>query len=156
MDQNCLRFPQVPLVKEVLLTSVQTPCFLFYAEIRATEYSRYTSLLGAVELHTSLSSHHSASLLDKLCLIYSARILVWNTITLNNKTDGLPLTYIFDFTPFRVIHFSLISSLALAFIHYDGMRVCLRTALTNGPILHRSGDMQPSRAMMMMPAGDNS
>jgi hypothetical protein len=51
------------------------------------------------------------------------------------------------------MHFSLIiSSLALVltpFIRYDGVRVCLRTAFTNGPILHRSGDMQPSRAWLV-------
>jgi hypothetical protein len=43
---------------------------------------------------------------------------------------------------------------------YDGVRLCLRTAATNGPIVHPPGDMWAWRAMvvmmMMMPAGDNS
>jgi hypothetical protein len=44
-------------------------------------------------------------------------------------------------------------------IDCDGVRLCLRTAATNGPIVHPSGDMWSWRAivmMMMMPAGDNS
>jgi hypothetical protein len=42
-------------------------------------------------------------------------------------------------------------------IEYDGMRLCLRTAATNGPIFHSPGDMWAWRAMVMaMPSGDNS
>jgi hypothetical protein len=41
-------------------------------------------------------------------------------------------------------------------IDYDGMRVYLRTATTNGPIVHPWGDTWTWRAMMMMSAGDNS
>jgi hypothetical protein len=44
-------------------------------------------------------------------------------------------------------------------IDYDGARLCLRTAVTNGSIVHPPGDMLAWRAMvmmMMMPAGDNS
>jgi hypothetical protein len=37
------------------------------------------------------------------------------------------------------------------------MRLCLRTAATNGPVVHLPGDMSAWRAMVMiMPAGDNS
>jgi hypothetical protein len=42
---------------------------------------------------------------------------------------------------------------------YDGVRLCLRTATTNGPTVHSPGD-RARRAtvmmMMMIPAGDNS
>jgi hypothetical protein len=45
-------------------------------------------------------------------------------------------------------------------IDYDGVTLCLRTAATNGPIVHPPGDMWAWIAMMMMmmmmPAGDNS
>jgi hypothetical protein len=43
-------------------------------------------------------------------------------------------------------------------IDYDGARLCLRIAATNGPIVHPPGDMWPRRAMVMttMPARDNS
>jgi hypothetical protein len=42
-------------------------------------------------------------------------------------------------------------------IDYDGVRLCLRTAATNGPIFHFPGDMWAWRAMVMVtPAGDNS
>jgi hypothetical protein len=44
-------------------------------------------------------------------------------------------------------------------IDYDEVRICLRTAATNGPIVHPPSDksMWAWRAMvMMMPAGDNS
>jgi hypothetical protein len=45
-------------------------------------------------------------------------------------------------------------------IDYDGARLCLRTAATNGSIVHPPADMLAWRAMvmmmMMMPAGDNS
>jgi hypothetical protein len=41
-------------------------------------------------------------------------------------------------------------------IDYDGVRICLRTADTNGPIFHPPGDMWAWRAMVMIiPAGDN-
>jgi hypothetical protein len=40
---------------------------------------------------------------------------------------------------------------------FDGVTLCLRTAVTNGPIVHLPGDTWAWRAMMMiMPAGDNS
>jgi hypothetical protein len=41
-------------------------------------------------------------------------------------------------------------------IVYDGVRLCLRTAATNGPTVHPPGDNWAWRAMVMMPAGDNS
>jgi hypothetical protein len=44
-------------------------------------------------------------------------------------------------------------------IDYDGVRVCLRTVATIGPIVHPPGDMSAWRAMMMMMmvlAEDNS
>jgi hypothetical protein len=41
-------------------------------------------------------------------------------------------------------------------IYYDGVRLCLRTAATNGPIVHSPDDMWAWRAMVIMPAGDNS
>jgi hypothetical protein len=42
-------------------------------------------------------------------------------------------------------------------IDYDVFRLCLRTAATNGPIVHPPGDMLIWRTMViMMPAGDNS
>jgi hypothetical protein len=42
-------------------------------------------------------------------------------------------------------------------IDYDGVRLCLKTAATNGPIVHHPGDMWTCRAtVMMMPAWDNS
>jgi hypothetical protein len=42
-------------------------------------------------------------------------------------------------------------------IDYDGVKLCLRTAATNGPIVHPRGDMWAWRTMvlMMMPAKDN-
>jgi hypothetical protein len=43
-------------------------------------------------------------------------------------------------------------------IDYDGVRLCLRTAATNGPIVHPPGDMWACRAMVVIiiiPAGDN-
>jgi hypothetical protein len=43
-------------------------------------------------------------------------------------------------------------------IDYDEVRLCLRTAATNGPIVRPPGDMSSWRAMvmmMMMPARDN-
>jgi hypothetical protein len=43
------------------------------------------------------------------------------------------------------------------FTDYDGMRLCLRTAATNRPIVHSPGDTWTWRAMvMMLPAGGNS
>jgi hypothetical protein len=48
----------------------------------------------------------------------------------------------------------------LWFIDYYGVRLCLRTSATNGPIVHPPpcppGDMWAWRAMVMMPTGDNS
>jgi hypothetical protein len=48
-------------------------------------------------------------------------------------------------------------------IDYDGLRLCLSTAATNGPIVHPPGDMLAWSAvvvvvvmMVMVPAGDNS
>jgi hypothetical protein len=42
-------------------------------------------------------------------------------------------------------------------IDYDGVRLCLRTAAANGPIVHLLCDMWAWNAMVvMMPAGDNS
>jgi hypothetical protein len=50
-------------------------------------------------------------------------------------------------------------------IDYDGLRLCLSTAATNGSIVHPPGDMLAWSAMvvvvvvvvmMMVPAGDNS
>jgi hypothetical protein len=42
-------------------------------------------------------------------------------------------------------------------IDYDGIRLSLRNAATNGPTVHPAGDMWAWRAMvMMMPAGDNT
>jgi hypothetical protein len=35
------------------------------------------------------------------------------------------------------------------------VRLCLRTAATNGPVVHPPGDMRAWRAMVMMPAEDN-
>jgi hypothetical protein len=40
-------------------------------------------------------------------------------------------------------------------IDYDGVRLCLTTAATNGPTVHPPGDMWAWRAMVM-PAADNS
>jgi hypothetical protein len=40
--------------------------------------------------------------------------------------------------------------------HYNGVRLCLRTAATNGPIVHPPGDMRALIAMeVIMPAGEN-
>jgi hypothetical protein len=43
-------------------------------------------------------------------------------------------------------------------VDYDAVRLCLRTAATNGPSVHPPGDTWTWRAMVMMtmPAGDNS
>jgi hypothetical protein len=43
-------------------------------------------------------------------------------------------------------------------IDYERVRLCLRTAATNGPIVHPPSDMWVWRTMVvvMMPAGDNS
>jgi hypothetical protein len=43
-------------------------------------------------------------------------------------------------------------------IDYEGVRLCLGTAATNGPIVHPQGDIRTWRAMtmMMMPLGENS
>jgi hypothetical protein len=42
-------------------------------------------------------------------------------------------------------------------IDYDGVRICLRTAVTIGHNIHPPGDIWEWRAMVMiMPAGDNS
>jgi hypothetical protein len=43
-------------------------------------------------------------------------------------------------------------------VDYDGVRLCLRTAATNGPIVHPQSDMLTWRVMVMvmMPVGDNS
>jgi hypothetical protein len=38
-------------------------------------------------------------------------------------------------------------------IDYDGFRLCLRTAATNGPIVHPPGDMLIWRAMVIMMLG---
>jgi hypothetical protein len=48
--------------------------------------------------------------------------------------------------------------LLILLIDYNGVRLCLRPAATNGTILHPPGDISSWRAMvmMMMPAGDNS
>jgi hypothetical protein len=39
---------------------------------------------------------------------------------------------------------------------YDGVRLCLRTAATNRPIVHPLGDMLAWRAIVMTSAGCNS
>jgi hypothetical protein len=42
-------------------------------------------------------------------------------------------------------------------IDYDGVRVCIRTAATNGPNVYPPGDMWAWRTMVMiMPAGDKN
>jgi hypothetical protein len=49
------------------------------------------------------------------------------------------------------------TSLICLLIGYDGVRLCLRTAATIGPIVHTPGDMWAWRAMVMiMPPGDTS
>jgi hypothetical protein len=60
------------------------------------------------------------------------------------------------FLKWRGLYLGVITSCTFV-INYDGVRLCLRTAATNGPIVHPPGDMWAWRAMvMMMPAGDNS
>jgi hypothetical protein len=47
--------------------------------------------------------------------------------------------------------------MVVALIDYYGVRLCLRTAVTNGPIVHPPGDMLAWRAMVIViPAGNNS
>jgi hypothetical protein len=50
------------------------------------------------------------------------------------------------------------AALVSRLIDYDGLRLCLRTAATNGPTVHPPGDTWAWRAMvmMMMLAGENS
>jgi hypothetical protein len=53
-----------------------------------------------------------------------------------------------------MFHIILLSTIG---IDYDGLRPRLRTAATNGPVVHHPGDMWAWAAtVMMIPAGDNS
>jgi hypothetical protein len=54
------------------------------------------------------------------------------------------------------ILYSIYNTRSCLLIDYDVVRLCLRTAATNCPIIHPPDDMQTLRAMVMIPAGDNS
>jgi hypothetical protein len=68
-----------------------------------------------------------------------------------------PLRLISKSRPYMIVTHQLNNNFWLSsLIDYDGVRLCLRTAATNGSI-HPPGDMWAWRVtVVMMPAGDNS
>jgi hypothetical protein len=99
----------------------------------------------ALDLHSVSIQLESPTWSPRSLLFFSVRPReCWNNKSKHTSSSTL----------FSLLNLTLLLSWL---IDYDGVRLCLRTAATNGPIVHPPGDMWAWSAMvMMMSAGDNS